>query len=145
MNRGWARDYWRKSLFRPSSWWRGLTGRIHYRRLATVLARQLKGRFASSSQENDERSPVAHQIEGLVERGVHLLFVHTEGDHAKDFFDAILADRISSLEASGHVSSRVEGRTDHTFTLLESQERLNGSIEDWFATRDWERGRAQQG
>lgn len=141
MNRGWARDYWKKSLFRPTSWWRALTGRIQYRRLGTVIARQLRERFGRSSEELQAQSDeLAGMVTGLVERGTELLFVHSEGDHAKDFFDVILAKHMDALRASGRFESCTVERTDHTFTLLVAQERLIEAVDGWYGARDWSGG-----
>jgi len=141
MNRGWARDYWKKSLFRPTSWWRALTGRIQYRRLGTVIARQVRGRFGASEELKTQSDQIAGMITGLVDRGTELLFVHSAGDHAKDFFDVILESRMDSLRASGRFESCTIERTDHTFTLLGSQERLIDAIDAWYGARDWSGGR----
>ena len=45
-NREWARQYWARSLLSVDSWRRAFTGQIQYRRMLTVLARQVRDRVA---------------------------------------------------------------------------------------------------
>src|SRR5690606_34972052 len=45
LNDGWARRYLRVSLLSRDAWWRAMTGRIAYRRLAGVLGRAILHRL----------------------------------------------------------------------------------------------------
>lgn len=127
LNRGWSRQYWRRSLFSADSWKRALTGRIQYRRLAAVLREQVvqrvtRARVAAVTED------VGGRLAGFVERGGRALFVSSAGDHAEDYRELVLG----AVEDGrpGIRSVTVEG-SDHTFTLLHDQRRLLDELERW--------------
>jgi len=133
LNKSWASDYWRRSAFRPSAWWRAVTGRIQYRHLARVLGRQIKGLFGPSPEAASAAASFGEEIHGLADRGVHLLWVYSEGDHAMRLQKVMLGPHLEALEESGRFEVEVIADTDHTFTFLRNQRALLTVINDWAA------------
>ena len=133
-NRGWARDYWTRSLRNPASWRRALTGRIGYGRLVRVLARSARARAFPSRRVAAVSQRLGDQLNGLLERGVRLLFLFTAEDHAEDYFDAIAKRRLGTLRDSGRLTIASIPNADHTFTLLANQAAVLENVLQWIAS-----------
>ena len=67
----------------------------------------------------------------MIERGVRLLLVYSEGDPGLDFFQMILGDEIHELTSNGKLKVEIIERVDHTFTPLSSQEHLLEAVGNW--------------
>ncbi len=126
-----ARHYWTRSIFRPSAWWRAITGRIHYRVLIHVLLRQARGLFRKDATVQQVKDRLASHLRDLAQHETPLLILNSEGDIAQDYLRIILGDELDRLTESGSIELRNLADTDHTFTLLANQERLSEIIEEW--------------
>ena len=133
-NRKWARQYWKGSLFRPNSWRRALTGRIQYRRLLTVLAGQLKYALRLRKGVGSLAKCMDADVRSLIEKRKRLLLIHSEEDAGIYSLEVIFGRALQASMASGMLRREIIPQTDHTFTLLPSQERLIRIIEDWSTT-----------
>lgn len=134
-NRGRARKYWTRSFFRPESWWRALTGRIDYRRLAAVLQRQAAGAIAAAPVVRTVASRVAADLERLLQRGVRVLLVCSEGDEGIDYMNVILGSDVRRA-AHGVFEVEILSGADHSLTLLDSQRRVVRIISEWAGRLD---------
>jgi len=136
LNQGWARQYWKKSLFRADSWKRALSGRIDYKLLASVIGTQLRNRLRRETRVDRVSSGVGGELRALVQKHVRVLCVQSEGDHAVDYLNALGKKLLRDLSESGRFQSELIAQTDHTFTLREAQSDLLSVIERWY-TGQW--------
>lgn len=90
---------------------------------------ELRGRAPLSRDE-----ALAH-LRGLRARGVALLFVYSESDLALDLLRAVLGRELDRLRADGTLELEVIRGADHSFTPLDSQERLLDTLAAWAARR----------
>ena len=134
INKNLAREYWTQSLFRPGSWWRALTGRIQYRRLVSIIIRQIKSTLLPGRAVTSKARELSSQMHRLVARGCRMLLVYSEDDYGLDYLRVILGADSETTWASGAVTQEVIPRTDHVFTLLCHQDRLFQVVEDWART-----------
>ena len=135
-NREWARQYWTRSLFNADSWRRAFAGQVQYRRLLTVLGRQIRDRVAPPDDATSLTHSVWAQLQEILERGVQVMFVLAEGGHASDFFDVLMDGKTASLEATGCFHHVTLERCDHTMTLLGNQHDLLREVGTWM-DRQW--------
>jgi pimeloyl-ACP methyl ester carboxylesterase len=130
-NRGWARNYWTRSLRNPDSWRRALRGRVGYARLAGVLYRSAAQRLFPPRDVAAIGDQLSGELAGLLARRVRVLFVFAGDEHSRDYFDAVAGGRRAQLEASGCLRTAAVARSDHTFTLLADQRELVPLVERW--------------
>lgn len=130
-NPGWVRDYLAAAR-RPESWWRALTGRIRYRRLAHVLGSAVTRRLAPDPAVEAVRASLRAELEATLARDARLLFLFSEGDHAADEFAVITRDATAALSHPGLVTASIAA-TDHTFTLLAVQRDVLRRIGEWIS------------
>jgi hypothetical protein len=76
------------------------------------------------------------QILEILERGVQLMFVLSEGGHARDFFNVLMGGKIAELESTGRFHHVTLERCDHTMTLLANQHDLIRAVRTWI-DRPW--------
>ena len=126
-----ARYYWKRSLYNPKSWLNAITGKADYRTIIRVVGFRLRNLFARQREVSPETTQVTADFRGLIERGVFLLLVYTEGDLGLGYFQMTFGDEVHGLNASGKVRVEIIPETDHIFTLLRSQERLLKVVQDW--------------
>jgi pimeloyl-ACP methyl ester carboxylesterase len=130
MNEGWAKRYLSVAMFDPRSWWRALTGRIEYRRMARVLWTHLLNRIRPPKQLADQFSGIASMLQGITQRGTRLLFVFSANDEGSNFALRLLEDpSLGTTLSTGAIQRVVISGTDHTFALHCSQEELFSAIE----------------
>ncbi len=130
-NRGWARWYLKGALFRRDSWRRFLTGRIHYRRLLGVLARQVRNRLRPPQAVKQVADRLTAEVDSVIGRGVRLLLVYAQNDHTMDYLEIMFGRRLEALIAEGALRRIIIPGADHTFTLRRHQQALMLSIESW--------------
>ena len=92
---------------------------------------QLKSLFDRKKKGMSEGNNVIAEFRLLIERGVRLLLVYSEGDPGLDFFQMILGDEIHELTSNGRLKVEIIKRVDHTFTPLSSQENLLEAVGNW--------------
>lgn len=132
VNQGWARRYFRISIFRPSAWWRALTGRIEYGRLFRVLWRHIRDRFRRADEVDEVAERIAGQIRRIIAREAKLLLIYASQDEGLDYLRTILRpDELAGFERLGSVQCEVIEGSDHTFTLTPNHEQLIRTITNW--------------
>ena len=130
--------YWRiafSSSFRAKNWIKAMTGKIDYRRFLRVISSRLMttvsfDRGKVYSRGNDFPS----HLELLVKRGVHLLFIHSEGDEGLDYLHVLRRHEGSKKNFSAMFRLEIISGANHTFTLLWTQKALLKLIQDWAQT-----------
>jgi pimeloyl-ACP methyl ester carboxylesterase len=131
LERSYARYYVTRSLHRPSSWWRALTGRINYRRLWRVMIGQLRRRIRPDREARRVAEHIAAELNGTIERGGRLLLVFSEGDRGIDYFHAIFGRELKKMPQSSRLQQMIIKDADHTFIGLHVQKRLIDAITRW--------------
>ena len=133
-NRGHARKYWKQSFFSVQSWWNALTGRIHYRRLATVLWRQATAGVRADDVIMPVVTRVATDLQKLMHRHVRTLLVCSEGDDGIEYMNVILEEDVRSMPPSPHLAVEILPGADHSLTLRASQRRVVDAVRRWAAS-----------
>lgn len=133
--RGEARNYLKQSFFSFDSWYRALTGRIQYRRLFGILMAHMRNRLFPSPQVAEAASGVARDVEAIVERGARLLWVQSEGDFSRDYFETMFGKDAQRLSDSGCVQIEVLSFVDHILTGRHAQQRFLDTVEQWLVCR----------
>jgi pimeloyl-ACP methyl ester carboxylesterase len=129
--RGSARKYVSRSFFRLDSWKRALTGRIHYRRLISVLSRQAVDAFAPPPAVATVATRVAGEFQTLLRRGVRVLLLCSEGDEGIESMNVILGRDLRRGTPDPLFEVEIMRGVDHSLTLLESQRHLVQFVRDW--------------
>jgi alpha/beta superfamily hydrolase len=129
-----ARYYWKRALFNPQSWWKAVTGKAHYRKMARALGFQLRSGLGRQEKLSAGTNQVTSDFRLLIERGVHLLFVFEPGDPGLDYLDVTAGDELRQWHSCGRIGWQIVRGSNHTFTSLDSQERLLKLICDWHRT-----------
>lgn len=134
-NRALARHYWRitfASSFRTKNWWKAVTGKVDYRSIVPVMMgsglRNLLGRRENGGGQINH---VAETLQSLAERGVRLFHIYSEGDSSLDYLSVILDGEEQKWHETGLLPMEVIAGTNHTFTLLWSQEHVLHVVQNW--------------
>lgn len=126
-----ARGYWRSKIFLSQSWLKIITGKASYRQIFGVLYLRLRSPFIRRRSNNYGPKQVAADLRSLIDRGVKLFFVYSEGTSVLEYFRLTLADEIRRMAASDRLRVEIMQETDHTFTLLRHQARLFKLVSSW--------------
>jgi hypothetical protein len=126
-----ARGYWRSKIFLSKSWLKIITGKASYRHIFGVLYLRLRSRLIRRRYNSYGPKQVAADLRSLMDRGVKLFFVYSEGTSVLEYFRLTLADEIRGIASSGELRVEIMQETDHTFTLLRHQAHLLELICSW--------------
>jgi hypothetical protein len=128
--------YYRKNLFNYRSWWRVITGKSNLFSIMNLIISKAKGLLSRNEGVLSE-TDLSAKWSPLIERGVDLFLIYSEGSMALDTFRITLENHLSELKSSGKLWIEVVEHSDHIFTLLWSQKLLVELIHQW--TRDKQR------
>jgi hypothetical protein len=124
-----AAHYYRHyALFDLKSWRNLLTGKTSYRNLSRVLRFQAKRLFLSEKKMSPQMPQFQVSLRRLIDRGVCLIFLCSEGDPLLDDLRQAGGDQLRQLCTLGKAALEIVPRSDHTFSSLDDQERLLASI-----------------
>jgi hypothetical protein len=135
--------YWRM-LWSPSfrgKNWRKLTT-LSFDRAGVVSAagQRLRLLFAGAGRaagdaESQRPESLAAAFQGLLNRGVRLQVVYSEGDEGWDYYQIFLRKHLRTLESHPDFSLRVIQGANHTFTLLSHQAEIIDILNRWLEER----------
>jgi len=131
-------QYYRQSLWRLESWKKALTGRIQYRKIASLLTararivadgavkrvvRRLSSRFGIrfGIPMGDD---VGADLGSIADRGIDTLIVFSSGDPGIDYLDRHAGSELDRLRRRPNFHLAFIDGADHTFTALGAQTRL---------------------
>lgn len=123
--------YLREAIFNADSWRRALTGRAQYRLLVGALLLRIRDRFAPPAQIVGAASATGHDVEQLVARGVQVLWIFSERDATRNYFETMFGRDADGLVASDRVRLTSIPYVDHTLTARHGQERFLDIVEHW--------------
>jgi len=130
--------YYRKNLFNHRSWLRLITGKSNISGIVRFLINKTKSVLSQNENMPFEK---IHSMKwsSLINRGVNVFLIYSEGSLALDTFRLLLKNRISGLITSGRMIVEVVQNSDHVFTLLWSQNILIDIIHQWVRDkgRNW--------
>jgi len=125
-----TRYFWKIAIFNSKSWLKAIQGKVHYRSILKVFGFQLKSLIPRRKKMWSEKTNLVADFRLLIERGVRLLLVYSEGDPGLDFFQLILGDEFHELTSYGRLKVEIM-RGGHTFTPLSSQAHLLEVFSNW--------------
>ncbi len=131
LNRSQAKRYWTRSLFSLESWKNAFTGRVDYRRLATVLWSQMASGRSSQAAVASVATRVASDLGALARRGVQSLLVCSEGDEGIEYMNVIVGEDVRRLPSTTRLAVQILPGADHSLTLLDSQRRVVEGVCRW--------------
>jgi pimeloyl-ACP methyl ester carboxylesterase len=138
-------QYRREALFSRAHWTKLLSGRADYRSIARQVfkgvlwyrlteygfnIRQATHRRLSVNADGPEAQSRAN-LQRMVERGVAITFIHSEGSTGQAQVQAALGDEIERLCAVGKLDVAVIPQSDHLFTLVARQQLVTETLKDW--------------
>jgi pimeloyl-ACP methyl ester carboxylesterase len=134
-NRTQTHHWWRlafSSSFKDKNWLRAITGKVDYARvLGDLLRFPIEILFRRRGKGMPKSNPFVAELRNLCERGVDVLHVYSEGDEGLDYLHVVLGKEKQALEEQGLLKLEVIPATNHSFSLLWSQERLSSLVVDW--------------
>jgi alpha/beta superfamily hydrolase len=125
------RRYYRKHLFDHRRWWKLLTGRTDLRRAAQSVVERMQGPRTARRASISPLIDTSAECITLLDRGVHLLLVYSEGSSALDAFRLTLEPGLRPRRSCEKLRIETIDDTDHAFTLLWSQDLLMDRIQEW--------------
>jgi pimeloyl-ACP methyl ester carboxylesterase len=122
--------YYRKNLFNPGSWWRLLTGKSralgNLPKLLTPSAKR-----SGVAKDKAEDPVVLSGWQEVIQRGVAILLIYSEGSTALDLFTLCLDRHLRQWIDAGRIDLQLASDTDHVFTPLAAQQELIDHIAHW--------------
>lgn len=137
--------YGRGALTSSDKWKKVLTGKADYisilknvfvnilwHRVSTGFFKLKKSLFANpEALTRPEVAALFANIPSLVERQTQILIIYSQGSSGLERTQLLLRDVRKKIGSSTRFKLEVMPRCDHTFTLIDSQERLYKLIADW--------------
>lgn len=137
--------YGRDALASSEKWKKLLTGKAAYgsilrnvfvniiwHRITATAFKLKKTLFAKTeSLTRPEVAALFERIPDLVARKTDILIIYSQGSSGLERTQLVLRDVRKKIGGSTKLKLEVMPRSDHTFTLIESQQRLYKMIADW--------------
>lgn len=130
------RRYYRKYFLDPHRWWKLLAGKTHRHSLVKSFIGRMQDLHAAYPPCAPLQIDASTECRLLLDRGVNLFLIYSEGSSALDAFHLTLEPGLASWRSSGKLTIERVKDADHVFTLLWSQELLIDLIQQW-ACRTW--------
>ncbi len=137
--------YSRDAITSSEKWKKLLTGKAAYGSIlrnifvnilwhrVSTAAFKLKKRLSPDQEAgtSPEIAALYSTIPALVERKVPIFIIYSQGSSGLERTQFLLRDAKKKIGSSTKLKIEIMPRCDHTFTLLESQQRLYNTIADW--------------
>ena len=120
-----VRYYGRVGASNPRSWVKVLTGQIGFRKILQTGLQQMRALAPRNSQTSTDGEDMGERLLALNNRLRGLVVVCSEWDWSLDYLNAALGERVEELNI------KYIAHSDHTFTLLWSQEFLFEILAEW--------------
>jgi pimeloyl-ACP methyl ester carboxylesterase len=144
-----ARSYSQGALLSRERWAKFLGGRADYRSIARVVFKdilwyritELRFRLQQglTSRSNEVRAQQAAQgqqyLTPLLERGVALLLLHSEGSTGLSHIRATFGETLERAIAAGAVQLVIIPQSDHLFTMVDRQRQVSTTLLGWLHER----------
>jgi pimeloyl-ACP methyl ester carboxylesterase len=137
--------YTRRKLFDPASWKKLLQGQANYRSIVrnifqniiwnqiSTQAFKIKNMMGASRADlpNRVRDAILQSFETLAERNTEILMVYSEASTGLERIQAMVGKELKALNRAGKVRLNIIPASDHTFTLVRTQNALFNVLEMW--------------
>jgi hypothetical protein len=132
--------YWRmlwSPSFRGKNWRKLTTLQFDRAGVVRTAGQRMRMLFAgagtASAEAGESQQPqsVAAAFHALLERGVRLQVVYSEGDEGWDYYQLFLRKHLRALESRRDFSLQVVEGANHTFTLLSHQAQIIDILNRW--------------
>ena len=130
------RRYYRKYFLDPHRWRKLLAGKTHRHGLVKSFIGRMQDRHATHPPCVPLQIDASAECRLLLDRGVSLFLIYSEGSSALDAFHLTLEPGLAPRRSSPKLTIEIVKDADHVFTLLWSQELLIDLIRQW-ACRTW--------
>lgn len=110
-----------------------LFGKIDFAVLLQAMRSLGASLFAGNHSAANQPDPFATLLRQLVDRGVRLALVHSEGDEGLDYMYLVLGHEIRQWVSEDRLAFVLIPGANHTFTLLQNQEDLLDAVREWMA------------
>lgn len=133
--------HYKRIAFSSSFGWsacrNAIFGNIDFATLLGAARSLVTGVFARNHATPHEPMPLAELLSQLVDRGLSLALIHSEGDEGLDYMYLAIGNEIRQWTAEDRLQFFVIPGANHTFTLLENQEDLLEAVRGWMV-KLWE-------
>lgn len=129
------RRYYRRHLFKLSSWQRAFTGRSSFRNIFKTARTWCRPRERNSSIPASTASRPLSFLRELTAQPVDSLLIYSDGSTAFDIFELALNDPEVRGTAADRLQITVVRDCDHIFTRLENQLTLIDTVNQWLIAR----------
>ncbi len=119
------------SSFSSKTWRKVATGSIDYARFIGAARERTANLLVSGKGDEPKENPFAVLFRELIERGVSVALIHSEGDEGLDYTYLALGKKLKEWISAGKMELIVIPRANHTFTLLENQEDFLRVVQKW--------------
>jgi hypothetical protein len=129
--------YWRmlwSPSFRGKNWRKLTTLSFDWSGVLTAAGQRLRT-IIDGADPSGEHEPLVAAFHGLLERGVRLQVVYSEGDEGWDYYQVFLRKHLRGLESHPDFSLTIVEGANHTFTLLSHQAAIIRMLSTWLEER----------
>jgi hypothetical protein len=125
-----ALRWYRRSLLRAESWRRAVCGHVNLLRVAQLMVERLAtwAHSVIAAFRAPGSSRLAKAFDTLCSRGTKLLLVYSADDPGLDHLRHELGGALERLKRDPGFALEIIDASDHSFSPLESQERLSGCL-----------------
>lgn len=133
-----ARYLWQSALFNRQSWGKLVRDKVDYGELVHLVGHQIRNWLGGHRKPPAAAQGLQADFRALLDRGVHLLLVYSEGDPGIDYLDIMLGSELQKLIARDNCDKVILREADHTFTRIQCQNDLIETMRAW-ANGHWGR------
>lgn len=137
--------YGKEALLDSHRWKKLLTGQADYKSIAgnvvngilrnklSAMSFKLRQQSAAPAEASNPSQPSlwTTAAEGILQRQTRVLLAFSKGSSSIDHAHMVLGKELSRMEEANILTETVVSNADHTFTLLDGQQRLFEQIELW--------------
>ncbi|HUH08566.1 MAG TPA: alpha/beta fold hydrolase [Egibacteraceae bacterium] len=130
--------YWRmlwSPAFRRNNWRKLATLSFDRGGVARAAGQRLRSLYGAADRAPLERQSLVGAFHALIDRGVRVQVVYSEGDEGWDYYQVFLRKPLRALESHPQFSLRLVAGANHTFTLLSHQAEVIDILRDWLEER----------
>jgi pimeloyl-ACP methyl ester carboxylesterase len=127
--------YYRRQLLSPRKWWRCATGKSNLRQLIRFLRTRARARVRRIPR-HATATGFPRKCHELIDRGVHLLLVYSEGSTSLDALRSVHGQTPKRLHFPPALEVQSVENVDHVFTLLWAQQALVDTVKQWARGHD---------
>ena len=138
LRRTMVHHYWRmlwSPSFRRNNWRKLATLTFDLGAVVRAAGGRSNGLVSRRGRPSEERARLVQAFHDLLDRGVRLQVVYSEGDEGWDYYQVFLRRPLRALESHPRFDLRVVAGANHTFTLLSHQAEVIGLLRDWLRDR----------